>query len=222
MATPPTTVANMSGVFESVVKLANSRGYYILYALKGNIECETHSYTHTMTLTLTWSHHHHHQCFHHHRHHRCLSVCWAYTTYEQSSAQWRGINIKLMDTSLIYVHIYVSQIDKYCVGRRQREGEGEGWKPSQIDVMNNLFYLLIYMQAQTASPPRSLCLLSIQFTITIFCLYFNGQLIKLRAICRELCALRTLIKWIQRKLEIKVQWRAGERGRRGVLCITFR
>lgn len=80
------------------------------------------------------------------------------------------------------------------MGRRQREGEGEGWKPSQIDVMNNLFYLLIYMQAQTASPPRSLCLLSIQFTITIFCLYFNGQLIKLRAICRELCALRTLIK----------------------------
>lgn len=98
-----------------------------------------------------------------------------------------------MDTSLIYVHIYVSQIDKYCAGRRQRE-EGGRRKIFQIYVMNNLFYLLIYMQAHTASPLRSLCLLSIQFTITIFCLYFNGQLIKLRAICRELCALRTLIK----------------------------
>lgn len=148
MATPPTTVANMSGVFESVVKLANSRGYYILYALKGNIECETHSYTHTMTLTLTWSHHHHHQCFHHHRHHRWLSVCWAYTTYEQSSAQWRGINIKLMDTSLIYVHIYVSQIDKYCVGRRQREVGGEGGNFPKL-MLWTIYFIYLFICRHT-------------------------------------------------------------------------
>lgn len=60
----------------------------------------------------------------------------------------------------MYIFMSVKLINIAQEGDKKRGG-GREREPSKIDVMNNLFYLLIYMQAHPASllshPPRFVC-----------------------------------------------------------------